>query len=462
VRGDPITRTHGPFGAFYPQPDPPATQDEAEQIEKHAEHLASGDKQYFIDLIDFLNRRRSGEDRMDLVREPDDRDFGLLQRQGELIVRTELVDESLLAELRDAIVGFEENARLPVPDELEGKVTRFASTLEAKDLHALARRLRADGHAVSVNHFTPLNPWVKGKGGPEPTRRRPELVAGKPVASTVVAVIDTGISDIRNDGWLDEIQRAADRSNVDELMRPGDTFLALGAGHGTFTCGLVTQASRMEIDGEVRPAAPIVAIKALDVDGLGSEIEVAAAMVRAVHDGARIINLSLGTQSLDDQPPVALQVALEIIDAYDGPHGPGQEVVIVAAAGNYGDTRPCWPAAFKRVVAVAGLTGAGTPAVWSSRGFWVDCSTVGQGLVSTFVIGDESPEIDPEDADVFPPGSDWAGWLGTSFAAPQIAGLIARLCAERELTPRQALGEILRSGHPVPDFGKAVTILPGT
>jgi hypothetical protein len=113
------------------------------------------------------------------------------------------------------------------------------------------------------------------------------------------------------------------------------------------------------------------------------------------------------------------------------------------------------------VVAVAALTGAGTPAPWSSHGFWVDCSTVGQGVVSTFVIGDESAEIDPDDADGFPPGEDWATWLGTSFAAPQITGLIARLCTEQGISPRAALAEILRSGRPVPDFGRAVTILPG-
>jgi subtilisin family serine protease len=200
----------------------------------------------------------------------------------------------------------------------------------------VARRLRADGYPVSVNHFTPLNPWVKGKGGPEPTKRRPEPVRGTPAGTTTVAVIDTGISDPRDDGWLAEIPREPDRSNVDELRRPGDSYLALGAGHGTFACGLVTQASRTDVDGEARPAAPIVALRALDVDGVGSEVQVAAAMVRAVHGGARILNLSLGTQSLDDQPPVALEVALELIDAYDGPHGPGKDVVIVAAAGNYG------------------------------------------------------------------------------------------------------------------------------
>jgi hypothetical protein len=37
-----------------------------------------------------------------------------------------------------------------------------------------------------------------------------------------------------------------------------------------------------------------------------------------------------------------------------------------------------------------------TPAPWSSSGFWVDCSTVGEGVLSTFVTGQESADLDPD------------------------------------------------------------------
>jgi hypothetical protein len=52
-------------------------------------------------------------------------------------------------------------------------------------------------------------------------------------------------------------------------------------------------------------------------------------------------------------------------------------------------------------------------------------------------------------------------WTGTSFAAPQIAGAVARLCQDG-LEPRAALDELLRRGRPIKDFGAAVEILPGT
>jgi subtilisin family serine protease len=209
----------------------------------------------------------------------------------------------------------------------------------------------------------------------------------------------------------------------------------------------------------VSPATDLRVYRALDSDGVGSEVEVAGAMVRAVEDGAQILNLSLGTQTFDDQRPIAIEVALEIIAELEEHNG--REVQVVAAAGNFADSHPCWPAAFPfPVVAVAGLRADLTPSDWSSRGPWVDCSTIAEGILSPYVQGQESWEIDPR-PDSFPRDA-WAVWTGTSFAAPQVAGAVARLCQEDGLAPRAALDELLRRGRPIKDFGNAVEILPGT
>ncbi len=53
-------------------------------------------------------------------------------------------------------------------------------------------------------------------------------------------------------------------------------------------------------------------------------------------------------------------------------------------------------------------------------------------------------------------------WSGTSFAAPQVAGAVAALCSSSGLTPRQALATLLGGGRHLPDFGRAVQIMPGT
>jgi hypothetical protein len=111
------------------------------------------------------------------------------------------------------------------------------------------------------------------------------------------------------------------------------------------------------------------------------------------------------------------------------------------------------------VVSVAGLAPDMRAAAWSSRGFWVTCSAVGQGVRSTYVQGQESPLLDP-DPRTFGP-SAWGVWSGTSFTAPQITGALARLHEEYGYPVREALDRLLAAGQPVPGYGQALTILPG-
>ena len=71
----------------------------------------------------------------------------------------------------------------------------------------------------------------------------------------------------------------------------------------------------------------------------------------------------------------------------------------------------------------------------------MDCSTVAEGIVSTYVTGEEDPQFGGNDTY---PSDAWAVWLGTSFAAPQIAGAISRTCRERTLSPRAAARRVVR------------------
>ena len=144
---------------------------------------------------------------------------------------------------------------------------------------------------------------------------------------TRVAIIDTGIAaEIRTDGWLSRVPRANNADNVDPLDRfplpAGDGYLDFDAGHGSIVAGVVQQ---------VAPGAEITVYRALDSDGLASEVTVACEMIRAVKQGgAQIVNLSLGGHTLDNVPPVALQAALETTTGVVE-HETGQEVLIVAA-----------------------------------------------------------------------------------------------------------------------------------
>lgn len=411
--------------------------------------LQQRDDSFESEMVASLQRRRA--DRPDLVQFEVVRGRGKIGSKRTLVVRGELLAEAAAVQDEDTRKMLERFRLEWEPIEcLEGRVGRLKNAeIGAERYVDIARLIRRAGFAASVNHVTPLGPIMKGRGGAEPTKATPQFPPAftQPTDTpTVLAVIDTGITDQRrSDGWLGKVPLGANIDLLDDLPVK-DGFLDFGAGHGTFATGVAEQ---------VAPSADLRVYKAIDSDGIGSEVDVACAMVQAVADGAQILNLSLGLQTIDDQPPVAIAAALAlIIERTKG------EVLVVAAAGNDGSSRPCWPAAFRQVVSVAGLSAALTPTDWSNFGFWVDCSTVGEGVVSMYPEGVESHELDPA-PDAFSADA-WAVWTGTSFAAPQIAGAVARLADERKISPRDALRELLSSGRRIPDFGIAVAILPGT
>jgi subtilisin family serine protease len=308
--------------------------------------------------------------------------------------------------------------------------------------------------AAWPNYVATMAAVGKGLGGPEPAPPPPPLppppppvtglrAAGRPVR---VAVIDTGIAaQTRTDGLLGDVPRTGGNIDPLDVLPAGpDGLLDYGAGHGTFVSGIIAR---------VAPDATIAVYRAADTDGLGTDVEVADAILRAYEDGAEIINLSLGIRTVDDQPPPAIAAAVESVRTRSG-----GATVIVAAAGNYGDRTTVFPAALDGVEAVAGLTAHLTPAPWSSYGD-VQFSAVAEGVHSTFVQGTESPVFDPA-PDAF--GADaWAVWSGTSFAAPQIAGAVARISGEENIDVRAATARLAEYGKPIAGYGKAMRILKG-
>lgn len=393
------------------------------------------------ELLRRIQARRAG--RPDLVQFevlPDGDRSETLAVRGELLIRSAELGSTAVADL----VSDWALQVVPVPG-LDGRVAKLVDPVRPGSrgphpdgrLRALWHDAVARGLPVSVDHVTAMGHDIR----PVPAPPGPASYGGG--GGPVVAVLDTGIAARpRADGWLAGV---AGRDNIDPLdaISPAGE-LDQGAGHGTFAAGVVAQ---------LAPSADIRAYRVLDSAGIGSELDVACAMLRAAADGAAVLNLSLGTRSVDDKPPVAVAAALELL-AERHP-----EVLVVAAAGDDGDTRPCWPAAFPDVVAVAGLDPDLAPGEWSNRGEWVTCSTLGEGVVSPYVTG-RHPADGPRPAAEFGPDA-WAGWTGTSFAAPQVAGAVAaRIAASPGTSPRAALAGLLAEGRPTPGFGRALSLLP--
>jgi hypothetical protein len=376
---------------------------------------------------------------------------GLLVSSDHLLVR------SADLEGRDEIIGRRRMRAVPVEwaSRRLARLVPIDETCPDPGIIGRAEQLRHDDVPAAYSYVTAMAVVIKSQGGAEPAERRwPPLqpqVTTEP-GSVRVAVVDTGVTrQTRSDGWLAGV--AQDPGNIDELdVSPSNGLLDAAAGHGTAVAGLVQSEA---------PAAQLAVYSTVPSDGAATETAVGEAMVRAVQDGfdagqSVVLNLSLGTTTADDLPPLCLQAAVDEIA--ERAASSGHDALVVAAAGNYGDYRPVWPAACDGVVAVGALTQDLQPALWSSRGDWVTCSVIGDGVLSVYVEGVEDPEYDTA-WDTFGPDS-FALQFGTSFAAPQVAGRVAQVALEQGIGLRDALGVVLAGAPDVPDFGKVLAIQP--
>jgi Subtilase family len=240
-----------------------------------------------------------------------------------------------------------------------------------------------------------------------------QLVGEEPGAGVRVAVLDSGVIDQHY--WLrDRIEHGAGDVEAPEFDKQG--YLSFYSGHGTFIAGVVLQHA---------PGATVVARRIFGGDGLIDDLQVAQTLRQLPE--VQVLNLSFGGYTHDDTGLPLTAIALG--DLFE--RNPG--LVVVASAGNHGDTRPVYPAADKRVIGVTALDQAGNLPCFADHGDWVDACAPGVDVQSTFfTVGAEpEPPQAPNCLQNPPVGQvqfdGWALWSGTSFAAPAVAGAIAAM-----------------------------------
>ena len=326
--------------------------------------------------------------------------------------------EELGATELDTTPGLEERLlrfEVPAGEDVQGAVTRLRGRGTAD---ALAR--------VAPHHVLCGLPFVQG--GPAGFALAADEVVdfsdGEGDGARV-AVIDTGYTP-KLHPWLDDRTRAAPDTLEATDVHPQNGWLDDESGHGTFIAGVVLQRA---------PSATIEIAKVLDTEGYGSELDVARAILD--YADADIINLSLGCYSHDDQPPLAIAEALRHVSP---------TTVVVAAAGNDSTHRPLWPAAHKRVLAVAAVDDDLERASFSNFGWWVDAGARGVQVLSTFLEFDEAGHTRPIRGRKPQSFQRWARWSGTSFAAPKVAGEIAATMSRlRSKSAREAAAALFAS-----------------
>lgn len=293
-----------------------------------------------------------------------------------------------------------------------------------------------------------------------------DLTLGSP--SVVTAVIDTGyrphadfianllpgydfITDVDtgNNGrgrgpdatdpgdWVTE-QESNDSSGPFYGCVPADS-----SWHGTLTTGLIGAIGNNGIGmAGVNWFSKILPIRVLGKCG-GSTSDIVDAMrwaagisVAGVPDNptpAKILNLSLGGPGACSQ---TFQQAINEVT--------GKGVTVVVAAGNdgVGDGMDS-PANCAGVIAVGATDSTGHRAYYSNYGATVTLSAPGSNILSTSNAGATTPGID-----------SFAVYTGTSFAAPQVSGIIGlMLSANPRLTPLQIAQKLIATARPskIPD-----------
>jgi hypothetical protein len=195
----------------------------------------------------------------------------------------------------------------------------------------------------------------------------------------------------------------------------GDDNIQDGTGHGTHIAGLAAAIGNNTVGiAGVNWKARILPIKVLDGEGTGTDSWIASGVRKAAQQGARVINLSLGSPGYNQT----------LRDAID--YARAQGCLVVAAAGNdYERGNPTmYPAAYLGVMGVGATTSDDLRASYSQTGFWV--SVVAPG-------GDPTGSRDPDPKHWI--YSDWPLALsdgyrqaaGTSQAVPLVSGLAALL-----------------------------------
>lgn len=207
----------------------------------------------------------------------------------------------------------------------------------------------------------------------------------------LVAVVDTGINYTHPDLKDQYLPLGRDWYNDDS--DPMDD-----QGHGTNVAGIIAASINNSLGISGTANVSIFAEKVFPGSGTSDTSYAISAINHAVQVGANIISCSWGGSEYDEDLHSAIKTAVN------------KGVIVVAAAGNDNNNKAHYPASFEETIGVGSLDTSYQKAAHSNYGNMVDIMAPGVNIYSTNIDGRYKFDN-----------------TGTSFATPQISGILALL-----------------------------------
>jgi thermitase len=330
---------------------------------------------------------------------------------GQVLVRfKDNAPGAAVAEARRA-VGAQERSRI---DQLGVHVWRVPEHASVNALRALQRNPHVEYAELDVvvevaGEVVPNDPWLRFQWGLNQVNAPGAWAATTGSPTTRIAILDTGVSEVGD--LRGKVLRGHN-------VLDGSTNATDNHGHGTRSASVAAVATD---NGDGIAAycwsCMILPVKVMD-GGTGTMSDLARGITWAADSGAHVISMSLSGASGTSTVQQAVRYAQD------------RGAVLVAAAGNQGDTVPRYPAAYSEVIGVAATDSSDTRYSWSNHGSWVDVSAPG----INYSVG--------RDGTI-------GTYAGTSSATPAAAGVLG-LAVSVGATGPQARAALQDTAAPLP------------